>query len=87
MALTNITPVRAHVRWDHVARRPARIRWAGLDVGVVGLSAVRDELAAYPVERGPRVTYLLQTDDGGQASLVFDARRRHWFVEAVDRAA
>jgi hypothetical protein len=48
---------------------------------------VRDERAAYPVERGPRVTYLLETDDGGQATLVFDGRRRRWYVEAIDSAA
>jgi hypothetical protein len=87
MALTKITPVEARVRWDRLAGRPRRIRWAGQEMGVVALAAVRDELAAYPAERGPRITYLLQTDDGGQASLVFDGRRRRWFVEAIDRAA
>jgi len=25
--------------------------------------------------------------DGGQASLVFDGRRRRWFVDALDEAA
>ncbi len=87
MALTKITPVEARVRWDRLADRPQRIRWAGQKMGVVALAAVRDERAAYPAERGPRVTYLLQTDDGGQASLVFDGRRRRWFVDAIDRAA
>jgi hypothetical protein len=50
------------------------------------LEAVRDETAAYPAERGPRITFLVETD-GGQASLVFDGTHRRWFVEALDQAA
>jgi hypothetical protein len=53
---------------------------------VRGLDAMRDETAAYPADRGPRVTYLLETD-AGRASLVFDGRRRRWFVDAFDEAA
>jgi hypothetical protein len=87
MALTKITPVEAHVRWDRRLSRPATIAWGEHLVRVVGLSAMRDERSAYPADRGPRVTYLLQTDGGGQASVAFDERRRRWFVEALDRAA
>ena len=87
MALTRITPIEAHVRWDRRDGRPARISWAGRDVQVAALDKVRDERAAYPADRGPRITYLLRTDDGGAASLVFDGRRRRWFVEALDPAA
>ncbi len=87
MALTSINPIEAHVSWDRRHHRPARLRWAGHQLGVVALEGVRDERSAYPAERGPRVTYLLRTDDGGQASLVFDGRRRRWFVEAIDLAA
>jgi len=47
---------------------------------------VRDETAAYPAERGPRITLLVETD-AGQASLVFDGRQRRWYVEALDQAA
>jgi hypothetical protein len=53
---------------------------------VTGLDAMRDETAAYPADRGPRITYLVETD-AGQASLVFDGRRRRWFVDALDEAA
>jgi hypothetical protein len=53
---------------------------------VRGLEAVRDETAAYPVDRGPRITFLVETD-AGQASLVFDGAHRRWFVEAMDQAA
>jgi hypothetical protein len=87
MALTQITPVETDVRWNRREGRPEALRWNGRALGVTSLSAVRDERAAYPVERGPRVTYLLETDDGGQATLVFDGRRHRWYVEAIDSAA
>jgi hypothetical protein len=53
---------------------------------VTALDAMRDETAAYPADRGPRITYLVETD-AGLASLVFDGRRRRWFVDALDEAA
>ena len=53
---------------------------------VRGLEAVRDETAAYPAERGPRIT-CWSRPMRGQASLVFDGRQRRWFVEALDQAA
>jgi hypothetical protein len=86
MALTRITPTPARVQWDRRNSRPARVRVAGRQLTVTGLDAMRDETAAYPADRGPRITYLVETD-GGQASLVFDGRRRRWFVDALDEAA
>jgi hypothetical protein len=87
MALTKIGPVEAQVRWDRRRARPASIRWGEHRARVTGLSVVRNEMAAYPADRGPRITYLLETEDGGQATVAFDARRRRWFVEAIDQAA
>jgi hypothetical protein len=87
MALTKISPIEAQVRWDRRQARPREVRWNGRSLGVVDLASVRDERAAFPVDRGPRVTYLLRTDDGGQASVVYDGRRRRWYVEAIDPAA
>ncbi len=86
MALTKITPTEARVRWDRRQARPSTVRVGGRQLTVIALDAIRDETAAYPVERGPRITYLVETD-GGQASLVFDGRRRRWFVDALDEAA
>lgn len=87
MALVQISPIEAQVRWDRIAHRPADISWAGRHLRVVRLDAVRDERAAYPAGRGPRVTFLLRTADGGRASVSFDGRRRRWYVEAVEAAA
>lgn len=87
MALVQIPPAEARVRWDRSADRPASVRWGGGTIRIVDLDAVRDERSAYPADRGPRVTYVLRTAEGGRASLVFDGRRRRWFVEAIERAA
>jgi hypothetical protein len=86
MALTKITPTEARVRWDRREGRPSTVRVGSRELTVTRLEAIRDETAAYPADRGPRVTYLVETD-GGQASLVFDGRRRRWFVDALDQAA
>jgi hypothetical protein len=87
VALVQIPPVEASVRWDRTADRPSSVRWGGGTLRVIDLDAVRDERSAYPADRGPRVTYLLRTAGGGRASLVFDGRRRRWYVEAIERAA
>ena len=87
MALVQISPIEAHVRWDRRADRPAKVSWNGRNLRVVDLDTVRDERSAYPAERGPRVIFVLRTDDGGRASVSFDGRRRRWFVEALEPAA
>jgi len=86
MALVAINPIEARVRWDRRAGRPVEVAWADRSLVVRGLDAVRDELAAYPANRGPRITFVIETDAGG-AILVYDGRRRRWFVEAIDQAA
>ncbi|MGI8998342.1 MAG: hypothetical protein ACR2GO_01365 [Candidatus Limnocylindria bacterium] len=87
MALIRMSPIEAHVRWDRRADRPSEVRWNGHLLRVTDLDAVRDERSAYPAERGPRVTFVLRTEEGGRASIVFDGRRRRWFVEAIEYAA
>jgi hypothetical protein len=86
MALTCIAPIEAHVSWDAGRAAPREIRWSQHQLTVTGVTSIRDERAAYPAERGPRVTFLLETT-GGQASVAFDGRRRRWFVEGLDPAA
>jgi hypothetical protein len=85
MALVQIPPTEARVRWDRNADRPVEVSWDGQHRRVVDLDTVRDERAAYPAQRGPRLTLVLRTDDGGRASIAFDGRR--WYLEAVEPAA
>jgi hypothetical protein len=86
MALVQITPMAARIRWDRQAGRPNRIEWGGRQLAVSGVRVVRDERHAYPANRGPRLTMVVGGSEG-QAVLVYDARRSRWFVEAVDLAA
>ena len=85
MALVHVPPTEAHVRWDRTANRPGEVSWDGRHHRVIELDAVRDERAAYPADRGPRLTFVLRTDDGGRASVAYDGRR--WILEAVEQAA
>jgi len=87
VALVHIPPVETHVRWDRSARRPTELRGAGHRLRIVDLDRVRDERAAYPASRGPRLTLTLRTEDGGRAAIVLDPRRGRWFLEAVEPAA
>ena len=87
MALIQIPPAEAQVRWDRSANRPATVHWGGRLRHVLHLDAVRDERAAYPAARGPRVTFVLRMEEGSRASLVFDGREKRWFVEAIEQAA
>jgi hypothetical protein len=86
MARTAPAPIPANVRWDRDADRPSRVQWGRRVMRVTRLAAVRDERHAYPSDRGPRLTVVVETPTGS-ATLVFDASGRRWYVEAVDQAA
>ncbi|MFN2484462.1 MAG: hypothetical protein ABR509_05925 [Candidatus Limnocylindria bacterium] len=75
----------ARVTWDARRDRPATVVAAGRRLSVTRLIARREELAAFPATRGPRVTYLVTTN-AGDVRLVFDVRRRAWHVEAAPLA-
>ena len=76
----------AQVAWDRRRGRPGIILWRGQALKVVDLESFRDERAAFPAERGPRVTYRVRVADGQRIALVFDGRRRKWFLDAVEAA-
>ena len=86
MAMTKITPTLARVHWDRRRDRPRTVLVGERKLVVTGVDSIRDETAAYPAAAGPRVTFLIETD-AGQASLVYDGRRRRWYVEALEAAA
>lgn len=85
MALVHVRPVEAQVEWDRSANRPRLVRWRGGQRRVISLDSVRDERAAYPAERGPRLVLVVGTDDGGRAAIAFDGR--HWILDALEPAA
>ena len=53
MALVQIPPTEARVRWDRAAPQPTEMSWEGHHQLVTDLDAVRDERAAYAAGRGP----------------------------------
>jgi hypothetical protein len=87
MALISITPVAASVAWDARHVLPTRIRFGDRELRVARLATVRDERAAYPAGSSPRLMLVVEVESGESLELVFDARRRRWFVDALDPAA
>ena len=86
MALVSISPVPASVAWDHRGSSPTVVRFGERALRVRRLRTVRDERAAYPAGGVPRLTLVVEVDSGEALELVFDARRRRWFVDALDAA-
>jgi hypothetical protein len=87
MAQVKIQPTEARVRWDAHTHAPAEVAWNGRRLRVAHVERVRDERAAYPRDGGPRVSFVVDAVDGARAAVVFDGRRRRWYVEALDPAA
>ena len=86
MALMKIEPTNASVAWDARLERPGSIVAGSRRLRVLALTVRRDEIAAFRADRGPRITYHLATD-GCDLARCFDARRRTWYIEAVDELA
>jgi hypothetical protein len=87
VALAHVFPVETHVHWDRRDGRPTEVHGAGHRLRIARLDSVRDERAAYRADVGPRLTLVLRTEDGGRAAVVYDGRRRRWFLEGVEPAA
>lgn len=87
MALVEIPPVATRIRWNRREGRPAELRGRGHRLTITDVDRLRDERAAYPATAGPRLTLVVRADDGRRAAVVYDGRRRRWFLEAVEPAA
>ena len=87
MALVAITPVAASVDWDAQGTRPTRVRFGDREVVVNRVATVRDERAAFPAASGPNLRVVVEADSGDSLELIFDVRRKRWFVDALDAAA
>ena len=85
MAIVRVTPTQVDVSTGLFDGRPRSIRVAHERVPVIEIAHVRDELAAYPVERGPRRIYEVRTPDA-RLRLAFEKRRRRWLLEGLDAA-
>lgn len=83
MALIQVTPTEVHVRCGWLDGRPRSIVLHGGEVLIVSIEQIRDESAAYPVERGPRTIFDVRTSDA-RLRLVYQHRRRRWLLEALE---
>lgn len=85
MAIVRIEPQQVQVQVGWLDGRPRSIVLADRRVPVVSIAQVRDELAAYPVERGPRRIYDVQTPHQ-RVRVSFERRRKRWMLEALEAA-
>lgn len=85
MAIVRVTPTQVDVGTGLFDGRPRSIRVAQERVPVIEIANVRDELAAYPVERGPRRIFEVRTPDA-RLRLSFEKRRRRWLLEGLEAA-
>jgi len=85
MAIVRVTPTQVEVSCGFFDGRPRQIRIARERVPVIEIAQVRDELAAYPVETGPRRIFDVLTPDA-RLRLAFEKRRRRWLLEGLDAA-
>ena len=85
MAIVRVSPTQVDVSTGFLDGRPRTIRMAHERVPVLEIANVRDELAAYPVERGPRRIFEVRTPDA-RLRLAFEKRGRRWLLEGLDAA-
>lgn len=86
MAITIVHPTEVRVRCGWLDGRPRTIRLADDELPIVSIEHVREESAAYPVERGPRTIFDVQVPDA-RLRLTYQHRRRRWLLESLDLAA
>ena len=82
MFQTHLRPEGIDVRVDASSGRPLEIRTGGHRLHVTALEAVRDETAAYPVERGPRRVFVLRAS-GRRFRLSHLIRDQRWTLEEL----
>ena len=85
MAIVRVTPTQVDVSTGLFDGRPRSIRVAKERVPVIEIAQVRDELAAYPIERGPRRIFEVRTADA-RLRLAYEKKRRRWTLEGLEAA-
>lgn len=81
--MVRVTPTEVRVRCGWLDGRPLSIEIAEEELPIVAIDHVRDESAAFPVERGPRTIFEVRTPDA-RLRLSFEHRRRRWMLEALE---
>ena len=85
MAIVRVEPTQVQVRCGWLDGRPRSFVLADRRVPVLSISGVRDELAAYPADKGPRRIFDVRTPSA-RVRLSFERRRRRLLLEALEAA-
>jgi hypothetical protein len=85
VAIVRVEPRQVEVTCGLLDGRPRQVRIARERVPVLEISQVRDEFAAYPIDRGPRLIFDVRTPDA-RLRLAFERRRRRWLLEGLEAA-
>jgi hypothetical protein len=85
MAIVRIQPTEVQVQCGWLDGRPRSVVINDRRVPVVSIAQVRDELAAYPADRGPRRIFDVQTPQD-RLRLSFGRRSRRWLLEGREAA-
>jgi hypothetical protein len=85
MAIVRVTPTQVEVSCGLFDGRPRAIHLDHERVPVIQIDQVRDELAAYPIERGPRRIFDVRTPDA-RLRLAYERGRRRWLLEGLEAA-
>ena len=85
MAIVRVTPTHVDVSTGLFDGKPRAIRVAKERVPVIEIAQVRDELAAYPIERGPRRIFEVRTADA-RLRLAYEKKSRRWTLEGLEAA-
>jgi hypothetical protein len=85
MAIVRMRPHEVQVQCGWLDGRPRSVMLENRRVPGVSIAHVRDELAAYPADRGPRRIFDVQTPQA-LLRLSFERRRRRWMLEGLEAA-
>lgn len=85
VAIVRVEPRQVEVSCGFFDGRPRQVRIVRERVPVLEIDQIRDEYAAYPIDRGPRLIFDVRTPDA-RLRLAFERRRRRWLLEGLDAA-
>lgn len=83
MAMIRVEPVQVRVRTGWLDGSPREITWGSERLRVTRLTAVREEIAAFPVITGPRTMFEVETPRA-RLALTYRHRSRRWTITALD---
>jgi hypothetical protein len=85
MKMVVVRPTEVQVKCGWLDGRPRSVVLDDRQLPVLSIAQVRDELAAYPADKGPRRIFDVRTPQA-RVRLSFERRRRRWLLEGLEAA-